>query len=111
MVPGCRRPARQCEIDHRVPYSHGGATAADNLCCLCKHHHRQKDGGGFTLSIDPDGTTRWTTPLGRSRTRGPTQLHDLPDPHSPVVPIAGGPLRPDAVPVSSNAPPDDEPPF
>ncbi|NNG37627.1 HNH endonuclease signature motif containing protein, partial [Nakamurella aerolata] len=57
--------------DHRIPYQAGGATSADNLNLLCKHHHRAKDGGGWTLTRTSDGTYHWTSPLGRTHTREP----------------------------------------
>ena len=40
-VPGCRRPASQCDLDHVVAYPAGG-TCADNLAPLCRYHHRLK---------------------------------------------------------------------
>ncbi len=84
VVPGCRQPAWRCEVDHRVPFRpgrpSGGPTSAGNLACLCKHHHLSKDGFGFTLSRDPDGTHRVITPLGRVKERPPTRLWHPPDP-------------------------------
>nr|WP_246232669.1 HNH endonuclease signature motif containing protein [Nakamurella aerolata] len=71
IAPGCRQPAARTEIDHRIPYQAGGATSADNLNLLCKHHHRAKDGGGWTLTRTADGTYHWTSPLGRTHTREP----------------------------------------
>ncbi|MGH3907192.1 MAG: DUF222 domain-containing protein, partial [Pseudonocardiaceae bacterium] len=29
--PGCRRPARRCDLDHTIPYDQGGPTVAGNL--------------------------------------------------------------------------------
>ena len=37
--PGCRAAAIRCDLDHNIPWP-AGATSADNLCCLCRHHHR-----------------------------------------------------------------------
>ncbi|UUT36107.1 HNH endonuclease signature motif containing protein [Microbacterium elymi] len=37
--PGCGRLARDCDIDHRTEWQHGGKTAADNAGPLCEHHH------------------------------------------------------------------------
>ncbi|NNG37227.1 DUF222 domain-containing protein [Nakamurella aerolata] len=71
VAPGCRQPAARTEIDHRVPYQAGGATSADNLNLLCKHHHRAKDGGGWTLTRTAGGSYHWTSPLGRTHTREP----------------------------------------
>ena len=65
------------------PYSAGGTTDEVNLIALCHHHHRAKDGGGFTLRINPDRTTTWTTPLGRQVTTTPEPLMD-PAPPTPA---------------------------
>ena len=40
--PGCRRPAKWCDVDHIVSWLDGGATALDNLQLLCRFHHRLK---------------------------------------------------------------------
>jgi hypothetical protein len=92
MMPGCRQPAHRCELDHIDPFRPGrptgGHTCDCNLCPLCKHHHRAKDGGEFTLTRTPDGY-HWTTPLGRTYTQPPTRLWE-PTPTSP-------PRRPQSV--------------
>ncbi|MCV7398542.1 DUF222 domain-containing protein, partial [Mycobacterium fragae] len=31
--PGCDKPAWQCDLDHTIPYAHGGPTHASNLKC------------------------------------------------------------------------------
>jgi len=36
--------------------------------------HRAKDGGGFTNSLGPDGTSHWVTPLGRLYSRPPNEI-------------------------------------
>nr|WP_246232484.1 HNH endonuclease signature motif containing protein [Nakamurella aerolata] len=82
VAPGCRQPAARTEIDHRVPYQAGGTTSADNLNLLCKHHHRAKDGGGWTLTRTADGTYHWTSPLGRTHTREPETWWQPTDPAS-----------------------------
>jgi len=82
-APGCRQPSRRCETDHAVPYSAGGTTSAANLSALCKHHHRAKDGGGFTLQRQPDGSAIWTTPLGTSVRTSPPRLWHPPDTTGP----------------------------
>jgi hypothetical protein len=35
-APGCDRPATDCDIDHTIAFSDGGATHASNLRCLCR---------------------------------------------------------------------------
>ncbi|WP_168176643.1 HNH endonuclease signature motif containing protein [Williamsia sp. 1135] len=47
---GCKKPAKDCEIDHIVPFNHdnpmaGGWTIESNLACLCKEHHDLKTRG------------------------------------------------------------------
>jgi hypothetical protein len=73
--PGCLQPADRCETDHVIAYRPGkptgGTTDHHLLDQKCKHHHRAKDGGGFSNTRDPDGTSHWTTPLGRHYTRPP----------------------------------------
>lgn len=68
--PGCRTPARRCEIDHTHDYALGGLTEITNLADLCPGHHALKhpdldDGSRWTVRQLPDRTLRWTSPLGR----------------------------------------------
>jgi len=78
VMPGCSQPSWRGQLDHIEPFhpghDQGGNTSADNLGSPCQHHHRAKDGGGFALSRDTDGTFHWVTPLGRSHTRPPVKL-------------------------------------
>lgn len=62
--PGCTRPARLDDVDHVDRYPEG-PTAAWNLQCLCRHHHRAKHEGGWKVSMTPDGVCTWTSPSGR----------------------------------------------
>ena len=71
---GCRQVSRSGELDHAVPFSKGGSTSERNLTAPCKHHHRAKDGGGWTLVINDDRSKTWTSPLGRQRTKPATRL-------------------------------------
>jgi hypothetical protein len=59
VFPGCNRPARKTDKDHRIPWP-AGATSADNGQCLCRHHHRAKQ-ALFTVLADPDGGYLWIT--------------------------------------------------
>ena len=63
--PGCNRPAEFTDIDHREAFAAGGRTTADNLHCLCRHHHRLKHEGNWTVHRNPDGSQTWTSPTGR----------------------------------------------
>jgi hypothetical protein len=74
--PGCRVPARLCDLDHIVPYDQdkpqlGGQTTARNLCAVCRFHHRLKHSQGWTVTCLPDGTLRWTSPTGQVHETGP----------------------------------------
>ena len=47
--PTCDVPYARCEVDHVVPYEHGGDTTQANGQLLCRFHHRQRHracGGG-----------------------------------------------------------------
>jgi Domain of unknown function (DUF222) len=79
--PGCRHPARRCDIDHGRPYPEG-PTSAGNLCCLCRHHHRLKHHGNWTVDHGPDGTITWTSPTGRTYTTTP---EPIPIPNHPTI--------------------------
>ena len=54
VVKGCGR-TQGLEIDHVTPFAHGGPTTLHNLCRLCRHHHRLKTLGRYTLTRDRDG--------------------------------------------------------
>lgn len=71
--PGCRQPARRCDIDHGLPYPHG-PTSPCNLSCLCRHHHRLKHEAGWQLLIQPDGVLTWVSPTGRRYDTAPPAL-------------------------------------
>ena len=80
VFPGCRLPARRCDLDHRIPYDPadpdgtrgGGRTCSCNLAALCRTHHQQKTAGALkvraiTRDDDPTapaGTLEWTLPSG-----------------------------------------------
>ena len=66
-APGCRVPARRCDLDHTRPWATGGATTPANLAALCRHHHRMKDQGGWRLRPIAPGVLAWTSPLGQTR--------------------------------------------
>jgi hypothetical protein len=62
--PGCRRPAKQCDIDHINPWENNGITHEDNMCVLCRRHHRAKH-NGFTLYRTEFGLL-WISPRGKA---------------------------------------------
>ena len=63
-APGCRRPPHQCDIDHITAREHHGPTIEDNLCVVCRRHHRAKH-GGFRLYRTDSGLV-WISPRGRA---------------------------------------------
>ncbi|MBK5305154.1 MAG: DUF222 domain-containing protein [Frankiaceae bacterium] len=69
VFPGCNRQARRTDKDHRRPWPLG-PTSADNLDCLCRHHHRAKH-AIFTVLRDTDGTYLWITRGGWQFLRQP----------------------------------------
>jgi hypothetical protein len=97
--PGCDNAAGWADLDHVVPHAAGGPTDCDNLCCLCRRHHRLKTHArGWRFVLHRDGTLAVTTPTGVTRTTRPPGLHALDD------------LRP--VPAAElTGPVDDPPPF
>jgi hypothetical protein len=64
--PGCRRPARRCDLDHTVPYDQGGATCECNIAPLCRRHHQAKQAHGWRLTQDQPGVMTWRLPHQRS---------------------------------------------
>ncbi len=72
-MPGCHRRARRSELDHLAAWDDGGTTSALNLHALCPRHHHLKHDTGWKVTRTPDGTTHWTSPLGR-------RYHKPPDP-------------------------------
>ena len=83
-MPGCRRRAGRCDIDHAVAHTEGGATACWNLCCLCRRHHRIKTfASGWHFELLSDGRLLVRAPSGVSRiTRPPGWTWD-PEPDPP----------------------------
>ena len=71
-TPGCTTRAAWADLDHVIAHACGGATSCENLCCLCRRHHRLKTlAPGWTTRLDPDGTYTVTTPTGITRTTRP----------------------------------------
>ncbi len=86
-MPGCRRPAINCDLDHTIPWPRG-STTPQNLGPLCRRHHQLKTHAGWSLLPDPDGW-RWRTPSGLTIREGPEPpLHV--EPRRPEPPPAPG---------------------
>jgi len=65
VFPHCRRPSRDCQTDHTVPWPHG-PTCTCNLGPLCQHHHHIKTHGTWTLTKTAPGVFRWRSPTGHT---------------------------------------------
>jgi hypothetical protein len=75
---GCRIPARLCDLDHQVPWP-AGPTAVSNLHALHQRHHDLKTHTDTTVITEPDGSTVWTLPSGRTYRVPPHQPLQHPD--------------------------------
>jgi hypothetical protein len=71
--PGCRAPAKWCDVHHIVHWTRGGPTDMDNLVLLCRRHHVDHHEGGWRISRAADGTIvatpSVTQPWSRRRRR------------------------------------------
>jgi hypothetical protein len=77
---GCDQPAAACEIHHTKPTSRGGKTSVDDCGLFCWfHHHVAIHRLGWTVTLNPDGTT---TAISPDRTK---TLHS----HGPPTTRAG----------------------
>jgi len=94
--PHCGQPVGRVDLDHVIPHP-VGPTDCDNLCCLCRRHHRLKTHApGWRFVLTCDGRLRVTTPSGVTRTTRPPGLRErIEQPALPAPP----------------PPPEDPPPF
>jgi hypothetical protein len=67
---GCRNPAQDCDLDHRIPWAEDGPTSIDHLYPLCRGDHIIRH-LGWTYQINPDGTITWTSRLGHKYIKRP----------------------------------------
>ena len=59
--PGCDRPASWTEVHHIVAWNDGGGTDIDNMCLLCRYHHREFAARGWEVFMR-DGVPHWRPP-------------------------------------------------
>jgi hypothetical protein len=65
-APGCDQPSAGCHVHHIVPRSQGGTTSLSNCILLCPFHHLILiHRWGWTITLNPDGTTTAISPDGR----------------------------------------------
>ncbi len=124
VAPGCRRPARRCQLDHTVDHALGGETLEENSGPLCARHHLMKHEGGWQLEQTSPGLFRWTSPLGQVYVRRGEPISPQVGPIAPRVEVPGSwwePTRSLEYPImerratrvarpTPRPPPDDEPP-
>ncbi|MGY1624767.1 DUF222 domain-containing protein [Geodermatophilus sp. SYSU D00965] len=103
--PGCANKAGWADLDHVTPHGCGGRTACENLCCLCRRHHRLKTfARGWTYALTPDGVLTVTTPSAVTRTSRP------PGTDRPALPLTGPRVLAQPPPQPPAPGPDDDPP-
>jgi hypothetical protein len=78
VAPGCTRPARRCDIDHRIRAADHGKTEPDNLHPLCRRHHRCKDEGGWQYTVVAPGIYVWSSPSGHTYVADKRRFVDVP---------------------------------
>jgi hypothetical protein len=69
--PACDRPPEWCERHHIIEWIDGGPTNLNNLTLLCRHHHHNFAGRGWTCHINPDGLPEWQPPRWVDRDQKP----------------------------------------
>jgi Domain of unknown function (DUF222) len=83
--PGCDQPAVVCHVHHLRPRADGGVTSITNCCLLCSFHHLiAVHRWGWTLVLNPDGTTTAVSPDGTRtfHSHAPRQRHSVQQPVS-----------------------------
>jgi hypothetical protein len=71
---GCTQPAAACQVHHVRHLAHGGPTSLADCVLLCSSHHQVViHRWGWTLVLNPDGTTMARSPDGGKvlRSHGP----------------------------------------
>jgi len=64
-APGCDQRPAACHVHHIRPRAMGGVTCLSNLILLCFFHHEiAVHRWGWTITLNPDGTTTMTSPGG-----------------------------------------------
>lgn len=94
-APWCARDARECDLDHLVPWP-GGPTSRANLHPACPRDHRIKHSElGITAHRDPSGAIVHTTRTGH-RYSSAEPGEDTPPPSSPplTASVAGATVQP-----------------
>jgi Domain of unknown function (DUF222) len=67
----CSRHARESDFEHAIPFGKGGRTCTCNGGARSRRCHRVKQSRGWTVIQPRPGWHQWTTPSGRTYTKGP----------------------------------------
>ena len=59
--PGCDRPAAWTEVHHILAWLSGGTTDLDNMCLLCRFHHREFERRGWE-AVMIEAVPHWIPP-------------------------------------------------
>jgi hypothetical protein len=70
--PVCGQPAWRADLDHTIPYDHGGRTCTCNIGGACRRDHQLKQHPRWKLRQPQPGWFEWTAPSGRTYTTEPT---------------------------------------
>lgn len=76
-IPGCRRAARRCDLDHLHPWSQGGATDVTNLAAVCRGHHTMRHHTGWRAEMFDGRRLKWIAPRGREYLDEPDDVHPV----------------------------------
>ncbi len=66
--PGCRMPATDSDIDHRIPWADSHRTRTRDLAPLCRYHHVIRHRAGWTYENLPHGGYLFTSATGHTYT-------------------------------------------
>jgi len=66
VFPGCRMPATECDLNHRIRWADGGPTDVDHLDPLCRHGHIIHHDGHWSYTRHPNGDYQWISKLGHT---------------------------------------------
>jgi hypothetical protein len=118
--PGCLVEARQCDLDHDIPWP-VGPTQVSNFTDKHRQHHRVRTAGWWQAHRDESARVTWRTAAGRTYVTLPKDWFDglrpddlSPPPASTLPPPRAPTPPPQTPPAPTPVPPDfdpDPPPF